>query len=75
LLCQYPNKKLASLSLYRWLNYFIMCNVMNAFVTMVLALPESKNVIEMGDDLVWISGVSYSDSPTHRRKKLMVLCF
>jgi len=31
---------------------------MNAFVTMVLALPESKNVIEMGDDLVWISGVA-----------------
>jgi len=52
-----------------------MCNVMNAFVTMVLALPESKNVIEMGDDLVWISGVSYSDSPTYRSKKLMVLCF
>ncbi|XP_037716121.1 odorant receptor 47b [Drosophila subpulchrella] len=57
LLCLYPNRKLASLSLYRWLNWFIMCNVMNAFVTMVLALPESKNVIEMGDDMVWISGM------------------
>ncbi|KAI8040103.1 odorant receptor 47b [Drosophila gunungcola] len=57
LLCQYPNMKLATLSLYRWINVFIMCNVMNAFVTMVLALPESKNVIEIGDDLVWISGM------------------
>ncbi|XP_017068828.1 odorant receptor 47b [Drosophila eugracilis] len=57
LLGQYPNKKLASLSLYRWINLFIMCNVLNAFCTMVLALPESKNVIDMGEDLVWISGM------------------
>ncbi|EDW89998.1 uncharacterized protein Dyak_GE13022 [Drosophila yakuba] len=58
LLCQYPNKKLASLSLYRWINFFIMGNVMTIFWTMFVALPESKNVIEMGDDLVWISGMA-----------------
>ncbi|XP_017027121.2 odorant receptor 47b [Drosophila kikkawai] len=57
LLCQYPNKKLAQLALYRGINWFIMCNVMLAFWTMVVALPESKNVIDMGDDLVWLSGM------------------
>jgi len=39
---------------------------MTIFWTMFVALPESKNVIEMGDDLVWISGVRFTDSPTRK---------
>ncbi|XP_016979455.1 odorant receptor 47b [Drosophila rhopaloa] len=58
LLCQYPTKKLASLALYRWLHVIIMCNMMSVLLTLVFALPESTNVIQMGDDLVWISGMS-----------------
>ncbi|XP_017038789.1 LOW QUALITY PROTEIN: odorant receptor 47b [Drosophila ficusphila] len=58
LLCSYPNKKLASLPLYRWINLFILCNIMNILWTMIFALPETKNAIDMGDDLVWISGMA-----------------
>ncbi|XP_016978125.2 odorant receptor 47b-like [Drosophila rhopaloa] len=57
MLGHYPNKKLAPLSLYRWLNLVIMFNMMGIILTLVFALPESKNVIEMGDDLVWILGM------------------
>ncbi|KAH8280261.1 hypothetical protein KR018_001166 [Drosophila ironensis] len=56
-LCQYPNKSLASKAWYRRINWFILTNVMFAFWTMAFALPESKNVIEMGDDMVWLVGM------------------
>ncbi|KAH8321496.1 hypothetical protein KR074_006402 [Drosophila pseudoananassae] len=57
LLCQYPNKKLATKAWIRRINWFILSNIALIFLTMVFAFPESKNVIDMGDDMVWLVGM------------------
>ncbi|KAH8372908.1 hypothetical protein KR009_007879 [Drosophila setifemur] len=58
LLCLYPNKKLTTISWYRWINFVILSNITVVLLTLVFALPESKSVIEMGDDMVWFIGMS-----------------
>ncbi|SPP74001.1 odorant receptor 47b [Drosophila guanche] len=57
-ICHYPNKKMTSKPMYRPLNWFFLCNQALMFTAMACAVHESTNIIDMGDDLVWLIGVA-----------------
>lgn len=59
LLCLYPNERVASRNaFYRFANWATMCNLSLLLLLVVCALPETNNTVDMGDDMVWIIGVS-----------------
>ncbi|EDW77106.1 uncharacterized protein Dwil_GK22104 [Drosophila willistoni] len=58
LLFIYPNKKMTENSVYRQCNLVILANLTFFLITVMSAIHESKNVIDMGEDFVWIIGIS-----------------
>ncbi|XP_070066399.1 odorant receptor 47b isoform X3 [Drosophila virilis] len=58
LLCIYPNRCLLANSTYKHCNLFALCNSSVFLLTVMLAVHESTNVIDMGDDIVWIIGIT-----------------
>ncbi|XP_064548032.1 odorant receptor 47b [Drosophila montana] len=58
LLCIYPNRCLLANSTYKHCNLFALGNLSVFLLTVIVAVHESTNVIDMGDDIVWIIGIT-----------------
>ncbi|XP_041450273.1 odorant receptor 47b isoform X1 [Drosophila obscura] len=43
--------------MYRPINWLLLCNQTLMFIAMASGVHESSNIIDMGDDLVWLTGV------------------
>ncbi|EDW02402.1 odorant receptor 47b [Drosophila grimshawi] len=57
-ICLYPNRCLLANPMYKFCSLFVLANSSLFLLSVTCAIPKSTNVIDMGDDIVFMIGIT-----------------